>query len=120
VAFGLAGQEEIGVSYTRFDIGDLPLFDEPQSPGFDGSTYSHAFDYERLNAQTKRVYELIKDGVWRTLDEISTATGDPPASVSARLRDLRKAAFGSHLIERRARGERSRGLFEYSMHGGKR
>jgi hypothetical protein len=113
-------QEGCGVSYTRFDIVDLPLFDSQDAPGFDGSTYSHAFDYERLNAQTKRVYDCIKGGKWMTLDEISTATGDPPASVSARLRDLRKAAFGSHLIERRARGERSMGLFEYSMQGGKR
>jgi hypothetical protein len=113
-------QEEIGVS-IQAHMFDEPLYYPPEdAPGFDGSTYSHAFDYERLNAQTKRVYELIKDGEWRTLDEISTATGDPPASVSARLRDLRKAAFGSHLIERRARGERSRGLFEYSMQGGKR
>jgi len=82
---------------------------------FSGRTYDPEFDRDRLNAQLKRVYDLMHDGAWRTLSEIAAATGDPQASVSARLRDLRKDRFGGFMVERRSRGERARGLFEYSL-----
>lgn len=55
------------------------------------------------------------DGVWRTLGEIQAQVGGSEASVSARLRDLRKDGFGSYLIDRRRRGEPSRGLHEYRL-----
>lgn len=79
-------------------------------PHFDGATYTLA-DRPRLAAQYIRVWHLMRDGKWRTLDEISAATGAPEASVSARLRDMRKPRFGENTIERRhiARG---------SHHGG--
>lgn len=54
----------------------------------------------------------MSDGVWRTLDQISEVTGDPPASVSAQLRHLRKPRFGAYLVEKRYV---SRGLFEYRV-----
>jgi hypothetical protein len=85
---------------------------------FDGATYSAEFDCERLTGQQRRVYCLMRDGEWRTLGEISFATGDPQASVSARLRDLRKERNGSHLVERRHRGEPRSGLYEYRLSGG--
>jgi len=43
----------------------------------------------------------MRDGEWRTLGEISEATGHPEASVSARLRDFRKPRFGGHTVNRR-------------------
>jgi predicted transcriptional regulator len=43
--------------------------------------------------QARRVIGCMADGAWRTLAEISAATGDPEASVSARLRDMRKAGW---------------------------
>ena len=64
----------------------LPLLD------FDGSTYKPDRDSQRLNAQGLRVWKLMSDQGWRTLKEISAATGDPEASVSARLRDFRKSS----------------------------
>jgi hypothetical protein len=54
----------------------------------DGATFDRKLDGKRLNEQTRRVFERMKDGTWRTLREIAAATGDPEASVSARLRDL--------------------------------
>jgi len=86
-----------------------------RKPHFNGSDYSPAFDLERLTGQIRRVYDLMRDGCWRTLDEIATTTGDPAASVSAQLRNLRKPEFGSHKIDKRARGDRSTGLFEYQL-----
>lgn len=84
---------------------------------FDGAPYQREFDFTRLTGQIKRVYDCMQDGRWRTLAEIADTTGDPAASVSAQLRNLRKPKFGSHIIERRARGDRSHGLFEYRLRG---
>ncbi len=78
----------------------------------DGITYDHQRDARRLAAQHNRVLAFIRDGAWHTLSEIAQATQDPEASVSARLRDLRKPEFGSYLIERRYV---RRGLHEYRL-----
>lgn len=82
---------------------------------FDGPEYVPAFDKARLTGQILRVYNLMIDGHWRTLDEIAQATRDPHASISAQLRHLRKAKFGSHTVDKRPRGDRSRGLWEYRL-----
>lgn len=78
-----------------------------------GETYEAEFDFDRLNAQAKRVYLVMKDSEWRTLSEISSFTGDPEASVSARLRDFRKDKFGALTVERRRRTDN--GLYEYRV-----
>ena len=82
---------------------------------FDGSDYEHEHDFVRLSGQIQRVYDAIKDGDWYTLDEINKITGDPHASISAQLRNLRKERFGSHVIDKRYKGSRSNGLWEYSL-----
>jgi hypothetical protein len=51
-------------------------------------------------SQLERVWNALQDGTPRTLKEISDATHDPQASVSARIRDLRKEHFGGHTINR--------------------
>lgn len=85
------------------------------SARFDGAAYSPGDDDKRLTEQLGRVRSLMADGAWRTLAEISTATGDPQASVSAQLRHLRKDRFGRHAVEKRRRGDTKRGLFEYRV-----
>lgn len=84
---------------------------------FDGLTFDALLDLGRLNAQARRVADVMLDGQWRTLREVSTATGDPEASVSARLRDLRKPANGGHTVERRRRPgwAATAGLWEYRL-----
>ena len=77
----------------------------------DGNTFDHKRDVKRLNRQTFDVYNYVAyPKVWRSLKEISEATGHPEASVSARLRDLRKPKFGGFEIERR---HVSKGLWQY-------
>ena len=88
------------------------LVDLASIPRRDGSTYEHARDARRLAGQHARVLALMKDGCWRTLSAIAAATKDPEASISARLRDLRKERFGSHGVERRHVAD---GLFEYRV-----
>lgn len=82
---------------------------------FNGPAYDAGIDRARLTHQHLRIRELMLDGTWRTLAEISATTGDPPASVSAQLRHLRKPRFGQWLLDRRKRGDRKRGLFEYRL-----
>jgi hypothetical protein len=84
-------------------------------PHFNGSDYQPTFDYNRLTGQLKSIWDLMKDGKWRTLGEIEVATGHPSASISAQLRHLRKPRFGSYQVNKRARGDRSKGLFEYQV-----
>lgn len=82
---------------------------------FDGADYSPEHDDTRLTGQLLRVKSCMADGAWRTLAEIETVTGDPQASISAQLRHLRKARFGSYKVDKRPRGERCHGLFEYRL-----
>lgn len=84
-------------------------------PRFDGDTFEPDLDGDRLAKQLARVLEIMSDGAWRTLGELGAQAQAPQASVSARLRDLRKKKFGGHLVERRRRGEAERGIFEYRL-----
>lgn len=67
---------------------------------FDGATFVPERDGARLTRQFTRVWAAMKDGRWRTLAELHAITEDPEASISARMRDFRKAKFGSHGVER--------------------
>ena len=82
---------------------------------FDGDTYEAEHDQARLTGQIGRIFDCMSDGEWRTLDEIASTTDDPHASVSAQLRNLRKENFGGHVVQKRSRGERDRGLWEYRL-----
>lgn len=74
---------------------------------FDGDTYEHERDGERLSSQYWRVFNAMKDGRWRTLYGLEEQTGYSSASISARIRDMRKPRFGGHNVEKRyvANGE---------------
>lgn len=82
---------------------------------FNGSDYIPKLDNERLTGQIKRIFDLMKDGKWRTFSEIEENTGDPQPSISAQLRHLRKDRFGSHSVNKRRRGVETNGLFEYQL-----
>jgi hypothetical protein len=82
---------------------------------FNGPVYEPKFDQERLTGQILRIFDLMGDGEWRTLGEIEGITSDPPASISAQLRHLRKERFGSHTVNKRPRGDRENGLWEYQL-----
>ena len=85
---------------------------------FDGPVYDPKFDRARLTGQLADVYGYMVDGGWHTLDEIASATGHPHASVSAQLRHLRKERFGGHDVDKRPRGDRAAGLWEYRLAAG--
>jgi hypothetical protein len=84
-------------------------------PDFDGQVFDPLHDQKRLESQLGIIFEVMMDGSWRTLGEISHVTRKPEASISAQLRHLRKPRFGSYVVEKRPRGERAGGHFEYRL-----
>lgn len=98
----------------------VPASDIPEGDPhlFGGVTYDPRLDEDRLTKQLGRVWDVMSrqhTDIWLTLAEISARTGDPQASVSARLRDLRKPKFGGYDVQRRRRGPAKNGLFEYRL-----
>lgn len=98
---------------TQTSLFDLP----PAPPRFDGETIEPQ-DVPRLAGQMKAVFELMSDEKWRTLAAIwlelryGRDVNASEASISARLRDLRKARWGSHTVNRRRRTD---SLHEYQL-----
>mgnify|MGYP001277139517 CR=1 FL=1 len=78
----------------------------------DGETFDRARDGARLDGQAADVFRLMRDGQWRALFQIARETGHPEASVSARLRDLRKDKFGGHIVERKYI---AKGVYHYRL-----
>lgn len=85
---------ELGIGAPQVsDLSQLAL-------RFDGATYDPVQDQARLSGQLSRVYDVMRDGGWHTLEELVRKCSGTTASVSARLRDLRKQRFGGHDVER--------------------
>jgi hypothetical protein len=79
---------------------------------FSGGDYVQERDTSRLESQLLRIWSVMATGTWLTLEEISRLTGDPPASISAQLRHLRKPRFGGHEVEKIYLGN---GLYRYRV-----
>lgn len=79
---------------------------------FGGITYVPGRDGPRLGAQLLRVLSVMSDGQWYTLRLIAKRTGDPEASISARLRDFRKRQFGRFIVDAEYV---KRGLWRYRL-----
>jgi len=85
-----------------------------------GPDYDVDLDGPRVRRQMDVIRELMlsrwRSGApWLTLSEIERATGYPQNSISAQLRHLRKARFGSYDVTKRRRGEPKAGLWEYRV-----
>jgi hypothetical protein len=76
-------------------------------------------DRPRLARQLDKIRDVMllaaKVGQWMTLADLEKHTGYPAASISAQLRHLRKPANGGYTVEKRPRGDRARGLWEYRI-----
>ena len=106
----LAPDEHVEVTRQRVKPYEPALPSE--LPMFDGETFQPEFDYDRLGAQMRAVFDVMGDGKWHTLSELAKVLDAPEASVSARLRDLRKTKFGGFKVDRQAHGN---GLFTYRL-----
>ena len=90
---------------TTFDFTSTPY-------PFGGETFNASEDGVRLTGHLQKVFDLMKDGRWRTLNQIASAVGCTEPSASARIRDLRKKWAGGHIVGRR---RIVNGLFEYRL-----
>jgi hypothetical protein len=79
---------------------------------FGGVTFDRDRDHPRLSNQARAVWAALSDGQWHTLGTLHEATGYPEASISARIRDLRKPQFGGCEVEREYV---KRGLWRYRL-----
>lgn len=87
----------------------------------DGTTYDPEQDKARLGKQALWVWNMLtlkgpdEDRFWWTTSQMREA-GVPGSEtgISARIRDFRKARFGSHTVERRRRKD-GRGTWEYRL-----
>ena len=90
----MTDDDEMGIGAPQApDLSQLAL-------RFDGATYDPTQDEVRLSGQLQRVFGVMQDGGWHTLEELVRKCSGTTASVSARIRDLRKQRFGGHEIER--------------------
>lgn len=80
-----------------------------------GATFDPALDTDRLTTLLKRVYGALEGGAWLTLGELYIKCGGSEAGISARIRQLRNDH--GFTIERRRRGDPTRGLHEYRLVG---
>lgn len=82
----------------------------------DGATFDHARDSGRLGTQQRAVRDflLAHRGAFFTVAEIRAAIGGigTETSISARVRDLRKARHGGYVIDAR---RRSTSLWEFAL-----
>ena len=83
---------------------------------FDGEADTEGISKDpRLQKQLVRVYSALTDGAWQTLAEVGFKSDAPEASVSARIRDLRKDRFGGFTINHRHVGD---GIHQYMLEKG--
>lgn len=76
-------------------------------------TFDKTLDGPRLESLLHRVRDLMLSGGWFTLSELVEKVGGSEAGVSARIRELRRVY--NYDMEKRRRGEPSRGLWEYRL-----
>lgn len=94
------------------------MFRKRKSATFDGKTFDKERDEERLFTQLEAVYQVMSDGKWRSIYRLQAdllricGVQGSYASLSARLRDLRKEKFGAHFVDRRHVQD---GLYEYRL-----
>lgn len=86
---------------------------------FQGSDCDPQHDEKRLIKQVDVIRDVMLSAsecdTWLTLGEIHKITHYGEASISAQLRNLRKPDFGGFILEKRSRGERAHGLWEYQL-----
>jgi hypothetical protein len=110
-------QPEPEPAMLLFDDGPLETIEAAKATvnatriAFDGAS-ARPIDTLRLAGQLQKVFELMKDGRYRTLSTIAESVGCLETSASARLRDFRKARNGGHDVAVRYIGV---GVNEYRL-----
>ena len=77
--------------------GIEPFYNQLPGLRFDGATFNQARDGERLTSQLQDVIAVMAAGSWWTLAMLAKETRHPEASISARIRDLKKPTICARL-----------------------
>jgi hypothetical protein len=78
---------------------------------FDGATFDRERDFHRLKTQLQRVLICLLDGEWHDTPTLRRLYG---SAADTRARDLRKAHYGSMIVDERVK-EGSRSVHEYRL-----
>ena len=81
---------------------------------FNGPTMEPDIDGPRISRALDLVLDALQSGGWWTITGLARYAKCSEAGASARLRDLRKAQHGSHVVGRRRTSPKS-GLWEYKL-----
>ena len=68
----------------------------PGTPEFKGAALGLE-DGERLEGQFERIWAIMRDGRYHTIQEVAVTTGDPAQSVARQMRYIRSKARGGHV-----------------------
>lgn len=99
--------------WNNIDSGIIPTEKQYYAQfKFDGADIKPERDNKRLTKQYDAIFNLMKDGKWRTLNEIARQLGYGEASISAQLRHCRKPRNGGHTLNREYVGD---GLYKYQL-----
>lgn len=83
---------------------------------FAGPAFDAELDEVRLTGLQLAIFNLMKDGVFRTHGEIKEAIGRGSENgIAAMLRSLRSKKHGHHTVNKQRRGEPTNGLWEYQL-----
>jgi hypothetical protein len=100
-----------------FEDRDLDVIEQAKATigasriAFDGQS-ARPIDTPRLAGQMLAVYRLMENGEYWTLSDLAGKVGGLETSISSRIRDMRKARWGSRKIETRYIGN---GVRQYRL-----
>jgi hypothetical protein len=105
---------DVGVVLAQDD--DYRFYSKaPVTLHFKGAGAVTEKDELRLKSQYERIFNLMKDMVWRTLAEIAEATGSPEGSVMRQLNYMADPRFGGHEKDKVRPGPEGSGLWYYRI-----
>tara|TARA_R110000765_G_scaffold7452_4_gene24289 strand:+ start:543 stop:884 length:342 start_codon:yes stop_codon:yes gene_type:complete len=89
-------------------MGQLELNLDDDGPG-------HFVMTKHLQGRTKEILDILLEGGWITVEELSDRTGyDRQGSISALCRNLRKEKYGGHNVLGRYNADK---IYEYRLSG---
>lgn len=90
------------MTQPSLDFTPQPHRQEPRRAEFFGADLTPS-DQAALGDQLQAIYDVMKDGEWRTVQEIAGLTHFAENSISAQLRNLRKLRHGGYDVPKRLR-----------------
>lgn len=90
--------------------------DHMPKPAFPGPAVEPEYDNIRLTGLQYAIFELMKDGRWRTFSDIHFAIQRGSENgIAAMLRNLRHKSRGRHTVNKKRKGDKHKGLWEYQL-----